>query len=102
MDRLEAKPEYVDVHEKKDPIALWKLVIGLWKAPHCFPSEPIMVPSGEGGEDAEDDGVVLSQCYDAAREESFLLVLDAKDMTELARAYLGMVCPSSFHGRWMA
>jgi len=74
----------------------------LWKAPHCFPSEPIMVPSGEGGEEAEDDGVVLSQCYDAAREESFLLVLDAKDMTELARAYLGMVCPSSFHGRWMA
>ena len=28
MDHLEAKPEYVDVDEKKDPIALWKLVIG--------------------------------------------------------------------------
>jgi len=74
----------------------------LWKEAHCFPSEPIMVPLGKSeDEGAEDEGVVLSQCYDATRRESFLLVLDAKTMTEIARAYLGMVCPSSFHGRWM-
>ena len=76
----------------------------VWKQPHCYPSEPIMVPhpcdvTSVAG---EDDGVVLSQVYDADRQDSFLLVLDAKSMTELARVYLGMVCPASFHGKWIA
>lgn len=71
----------------------------VWQQPNCFPSEPIFVHR-EGGED-EDDGVVLSQVYDATRQDSFLLLLDAKTMTELARCYLGMICPVSFHGKWI-
>lgn len=72
----------------------------IWKSSGCYPSEPIFVPRfQEGG--GEDEGVLLSQVYDATLGDSFLLVLDAKDMTEIDRAYLGMVCPTSFHGKWI-
>ena len=72
----------------------------IWRQPQCFPSEAIFVHR-EGAED-EDDGVVLSQVYDSSRKDSFLLLLDAKTMTEIARCYLGMVCPASFHGKWIS
>ena len=70
--------------------ALW------WKEANCFPSEAVFVPSPKVS--TEDDGVLLSQVYDANREESFLLVLDAANMKEISRAYLGCVCSYSFHG----
>lgn len=48
------------------------------------PGEPVFVPSPEHR--GEDDGVCLSVVLDAARGTSFLLVLDAADFGELARA----------------
>jgi carotenoid cleavage dioxygenase-like enzyme len=46
-----------------------------WKGDICYPSEAVFVPSP--GSKAGDDGVLLSQVYDANRKESFLLVLNA-------------------------
>lgn len=47
-------------------------------------------------EQDEDSGVVISVVYDAKANNSFVLVLDAKDLTEKARAVLPQVVPLSF------
>jgi carotenoid cleavage dioxygenase-like enzyme len=52
-----------------------------------------------GGED-EDAGVLLSVVLDADAERSFLLVLDAADLSELARASVPHHIPFSFHGQF--
>ena len=36
----------------------------------------------------EDDGVLVSYVFDGPREQSYLLVLDAKNMEEIDRTYL--------------
>jgi len=59
-------------------------------------SEPIFVADPNGSR--EDDGVLLSQIYDGDRRESALLVLDARDMSQLALAWTGTRCPMDFHG----
>ena len=71
----------------------------VWKEANCYPSEPIFV--GKPQSDIEDDGVLLSQVYDGARRETFLLVLDATNMTELARCYTGNRSCISFHGQFI-
>jgi carotenoid cleavage dioxygenase-like enzyme len=67
-----------------------------WSAPGCHPGEPVFVarPDCEG----EDDGVLLSVVLDAAAQRSFLLVADARDLSELARAEAPQVIPHGFHG----
>ena len=49
---------------------------------------------------SEDDGVLLSIGLDAKKDRSFLLVLDAQTMVELARAYVPHLIPYSFHGQF--
>ena len=71
----------------------------VWKEANCYPSEPLFV--GKTDSDIEDEGVLLSQVYDGSRRESFLLILDAKDMTELARCYSGSRSCVSFHGQFI-
>ncbi len=68
----------------------------VWSQVGCTPSEPIFVPRSDGTE--EDDGVVLSVVLDGNVNKSFLLVLDAKTMTELARADAPTVVTYGFHG----
>jgi len=63
------------------------------------PGEPIFVPSPEAK--AEDDGVVLSVVLDGKRTKSMLLVLNARDMTELARAEMEIPFPLGFHGAFV-
>ena len=77
----------------------------IWKSPNCYPSETIFVPAQKPmsctdplNVDFEDDGILISQVYDTNKRETFLLILDAKNMTELARCYTGKRCPISFHG----
>ena len=53
-------------------------------------------PQAEG----EDDGVLLSVVLDAAAETSFLLVLDAADLNEIARARVPHHIPFGFHGQF--
>ncbi|ESK85111.1 retinal pigment epithelial membrane family protein [Moniliophthora roreri MCA 2997] len=70
----------------------------VWGIPGYTPSEPIFVPR-PGAKD-EDDGVVLSVVLDGDRRKSLLIVLDAKDMKECARAEMETAFPIGFHGLW--
>ena len=67
-----------------------------WDERLCFPGEPVFV-AAPGGR-AEDDGVLLSVVLDAARGTSFLLVLDARTLSERARASVPHHIPFGFHG----
>jgi carotenoid cleavage dioxygenase-like enzyme len=69
-----------------------------WEADGCFPGEPVFVP--EPGAEAEDAGALLSVVLDPARGTSFLLALDARDLSELARAEVPHHIPFSFHGQF--
>ena len=68
----------------------------VWREDGCYPGEPVFVAAP--GAETEDDGAILSVVLDAARERSFLLVLDAGDLTELARAEAPHHIPFGFHG----
>jgi carotenoid cleavage dioxygenase-like enzyme len=68
-----------------------------WRERDCYAGEPVFV--ARPGADEEDDGVLLSVVLDAAAETSFLLVLDAADLSELARASVPHHIPFSFHGQ---
>jgi beta,beta-carotene 9',10'-dioxygenase len=70
-----------------------------WTEPGCYPGEPVFVARPEA--EREDDGVLLSVVLDAAAGSSFLLVLDAADLSELARAQVPHHIPFSFHGQFM-
>jgi hypothetical protein len=74
--------------------------VAVWSDASIHPTDPLFIPNPGGV--AEDDGVLLVLSYDLGRRESVLLVLDAKTMTELARAYTGGTrIPPSFHGQWI-
>lgn len=70
----------------------------VWYTENCYPSEPVFVASPNSQQ--EDEGVLLSVVLDADAKNTFLLVLDAKDMTEIARARVPEVLPFSFHGNF--
>ncbi|CAG8689531.1 1835_t:CDS:2, partial [Acaulospora colombiana] len=77
-----------------------KEVIAMWTEEHCYPSEPVFV-AYPGRESDEDDGILLSVIFDGENLKSFLVVIDAKTMKELARADLPHVVPISFgHGEF--
>jgi carotenoid cleavage dioxygenase-like enzyme len=69
-----------------------------WSQPGCYPGEPVFVsrPEAEG----EDEGALLSVVLDASAGTSFLLVLDARDLSEIARAQVPHHIPFSFHGQF--
>lgn len=67
-----------------------------WHEPDTFPGEPVFVAAPEGED--EDDGLLLSLVLAGAEQRSFLLVLDARDMKEVARAELPVAVPHGFHG----
>jgi beta,beta-carotene 9',10'-dioxygenase len=70
-----------------------------WSESSCYPGEPVFVARPET--EREDDGVLLSVVLDAAAGSSFLLVLDATHLGELARARVPHHIPFSFHGQFM-
>jgi all-trans-8'-apo-beta-carotenal 15,15'-oxygenase len=61
--------------------------------------EPVFVP--RPGATAEDDGWLLSMCYDAANHTGELLILDAADLHTVARARMPIPTPLGFHGTWI-
>ncbi|XP_072011916.1 carotenoid-cleaving dioxygenase, mitochondrial-like [Engystomops pustulosus] len=78
----------VDVETKKAKV---------WKENGYYPSEPIFVPYPNSIE--EDDGVILSAVLTPDQNKNiFLLILDAKDFTEIARAEAPVQIPYGFHG----
>ncbi|XP_069597554.1 carotenoid-cleaving dioxygenase, mitochondrial isoform X2 [Ranitomeya imitator] len=69
----------------------------VWKEDGYYPSEPIFVPCPNSVE--EDDGVILSAVVTPHQDRNiFLLILDAKDFTEIARAEAPVQIPYGFHG----
>jgi len=69
-----------------------------WHFAGLYPGEPVFVPSPAAS--SEDDGVLLSIVLDIERDHSFLLVLDASTLTELARAEAPHAIPFHFHGNY--
>ena len=69
-----------------------------WREDGCYPGEPVFVARPASSE--EDDGVLLSVVFDSYNGKSFLLILDAKSMNELARAEMPIVVPFGFHGQF--
>jgi beta,beta-carotene 9',10'-dioxygenase len=70
-----------------------------WTESETYPGEPVFV--GRPGREAEDDGVLLSVVLDAAKGSSFLLVLDAATLTEVARAELPHPVLFGYHGAYL-
>jgi carotenoid cleavage dioxygenase-like enzyme len=70
----------------------------VWSEDGCYPGEPVFVASPDARE--EDDGVLLSVVLDGHTGRSFLLVLDAHSLDELARAEVPHHIPFGFHGQF--
>ena len=66
--------------------------------PGCYPGEPVFVATPEAKDEGE--GLLLSVVLNAQRDASFLLVLDASRMTEIARAECPHPIPFGFHGNF--
>jgi carotenoid cleavage dioxygenase-like enzyme len=69
-----------------------------WREDGCFPGEPVFVAAP--GAQGEDEGVVLSVVLDTRAGRSFMLVLDAQSLEELARAEAPHHIPFGFHGQF--
>jgi beta,beta-carotene 9',10'-dioxygenase len=71
-----------------------------WWEESTYPGEPIFVskPDAVG----QDDGVLISVVLDANRNRSFLLVLDATTLNEIARAECPHHIPFGFHGNYFS
>lgn len=67
-----------------------------------MPSEFVFVPASDGT--AEDDGWLMGYVYDATRDTSDLVVLDARDVAgpAVATVHLPRRVPFGFHGSWVA
>ncbi|MGB0890540.1 MAG: carotenoid oxygenase family protein, partial [Solirubrobacterales bacterium] len=70
-----------------------------WSEGDCAVGEPVFVASPE--KRAEDDGVLLSVVLDGSSGRSFLLVLDATNLSEVARAEVSHGIPAGFHGSYV-
>ncbi len=70
----------------------------VWSEEGCFPGEPVFVAAPDA--DDEDEGVLLSVVLDGRTGTSFLLVLDAGTLAELARAEVPHHIPFGFHGQF--
>jgi carotenoid cleavage dioxygenase-like enzyme len=70
----------------------------VWSRPGCYPGEPVFVAAP--GAEAEDDGVLLTVVFDSTSGGSHLLVLDASDLSEVARAEAPHHIPFGFHGQF--
>ncbi|KAG0633118.1 carotenoid oxygenase [Tuber brumale] len=88
------KSTLLDGIVKFDSITRTSLV---WEVHGHTPGECIFVPDPQGTE--EDDGVLLSVVLDGFAKKSYLLVLLAKDLVEVARAELDTAVSFGFHGR---
>ncbi len=70
--------------------------------PGRMPGEGVFVPAGDRA--GEDEGYVLAYVYDAARDASDLVILDARRFgaPPIAAIHLPQRVPFGFHGNWIA
>ena len=74
--------------------------IKTWWQPNCYPGEPVFVPAP--GRKAEGEGVLLTLVLDAERTISYLAVLDAQTLQEVARAECPHLVPFGLHGKYFS
>ncbi|PZV13486.1 MAG: Apocarotenoid-15,15'-oxygenase [Leptolyngbya sp.] len=74
----------------------------LWSAaPWGYVGEPIFVPRtgiSDHSIGAEDDGWVLVMAFDSSRDRSDLVILNARDLSQVARLHLKHHVPYGLHG----
>jgi torulene dioxygenase len=92
-DRL--KSSFMDGLVKFDNVTKKSI---FWEVEGHTPGEAIFVADPEGK--TEDDGVLLSVVLDGYVDKSYLLVLNAKDLTELGRAEMDGPMSFGFHGAY--
>ncbi len=68
-------------------------------APTGFVSEPIMVPKNNSSD--EDEGFLFILLWNGLRRGSDLVILDSKDLKELAIYELPISIPHGLHGSWI-
>lgn len=73
----------------------------VWEEHAHTPGECIFIPPPEL-DAAEDEGVLLTVVLNGRAKKSYLLVLNAKDLKEIARAELETVVGFGFHGKHVA
>ncbi len=71
-----------------------------WHYDNHFPGEPVFIPRLDAT--VEDDGVLLTVVLNADQNTSYLLLLDAHDLSEIARATVPQHIPFGFHGSFFA
>jgi carotenoid cleavage dioxygenase-like enzyme len=72
-----------------------------WYEEGTFVTEPVFVAKPDGK--LEDDGILISVVFDANQGESglsFVVILDAHDLSELARLDLGYKMQAHYHGKF--
>ena len=69
---------------------------------HCEVGEPVFVPRESAK--AEDDGWLMVLVYDAERDTSDFVILDATDIAgdPVATVELPQRVPHGFHGNWVS
>jgi torulene dioxygenase len=93
VDRL--KSSFMDGIAKFDNITQKSI---FWETEGHTPGEAIFVADPEGT--AEDDGVLLTVVLDGYVDKSYLLVLNARDLTEVGRAEMAGPMSFGFHGAY--
>ena len=69
-------------------------------APRGFVSEPIFVPSTEAKSE-EDEGWILVLIWNSIRSGTDLIILNSKDLTEIAILEVPISIPHGLHGSWV-
>ncbi len=77
-------------------------------APDGYVGEPVFVPRSQPSESGlytelagdEDDGWLLAMAYDSKRDRSAVVILDAKDLKQVARVNLKHHVPYGLHGNF--
>jgi carotenoid cleavage dioxygenase-like enzyme len=67
-----------------------------WKQEGQYPGEPVYV--SQPNAQYEDEGILMTVVLDAPANNSYLLLLDARDLSEIARATVPQHVPFGFHG----
>jgi carotenoid cleavage dioxygenase-like enzyme len=70
-----------------------------WRQDGQYPGEPVYVARPDA--QSEDDGILLTVVLDATANNSYLLLLDARDLSEIARASVPQHVPFGFHGAFI-
>lgn len=84
--------------ERIEKVDVERGVTHSWSQPGCYAGEPVFVAHPYA--QREDHGVLLSVALDASAERSVLLILDACDLRECARAEVPHPVPFGFHGQF--